>query len=65
MVELGVSVREIADKVVATELYEGAPAQKGGLLVGDVIVSVNGTKIDSIKILKKISKFLKDNQVHQ
>lgn len=55
---IGASVREIADKVVVTELYEGSPAQKGGLLVGDVIISVNGTKIDD-KNSEDISKFLK------
>ena len=38
---IGASVREIDDKVVITEVYEGAPAQKSGVEVGDVIVAVN------------------------
>ena len=55
---IGASVREIDDKVVITEVYEGAPAQKSGVEVGDVIVSVNGIMIDK-KNSEDISKYLK------
>jgi carboxyl-terminal processing protease len=55
---IGASVREIDDKVVITEIYEGAPAQKSGIEVGDVIVAVNGITIDK-KNSEDISKFLK------
>jgi carboxyl-terminal processing protease len=55
---IGASVREIDDKVVITEVYEGAPAQKSGVEVGDVIVAVNGIIIDK-KNSEDISKFLK------
>mgnify|MGYP001252715108 CR=1 FL=1 len=34
--------RDIADRTFVTHLYDGAPAQKAGLRVGDEIVSVNG-----------------------
>jgi len=55
---IGASVREIDDKVVITEVYEGAPAQKSGVEVGDVIVAVNGITIDK-KNSEDISKYLK------
>jgi carboxyl-terminal processing protease len=55
---IGASVREIDDNVVITEIYEGAPAQKSGIEVGDVIVAVNGITIDK-KNSEDISKFLK------
>ena len=55
---VGASVREIGDKIVITELFEGAPAQKANMQVGDIIVSVNGIKIDT-KNVDDISKHLK------
>jgi carboxyl-terminal processing protease len=55
---IGASVREIENKMVIVELYEGAPAQKSGIQAGDVILAVNGIKIDK-KNSDDISKFLK------
>lgn len=55
---IGASVREIGDKVVITEPYEGSPAQKAGIKAGDIIIAVNGIKLDN-KNSEDISKFLK------
>ncbi|MCD6065878.1 MAG: C-terminal processing peptidase [Bacteroidetes bacterium] len=55
---IGAAVREIDNKMVITEPYEGSPAQKAGIKAGDIIVAVNGTKIDTKKS-EDISKYLK------
>ena len=55
---IGASVREMGDKVVITEPYEGTPAQKGGLKAGDILIEVNGNKISG-KNSDDISKLLK------
>lgn len=55
---IGASVREIGDKVVITEPYEGTPAQKAGLKAGDILLEVNGNKIEG-KNSDDISKLLK------
>ncbi|MFL5754069.1 MAG: S41 family peptidase [Bacteroidia bacterium] len=55
---IGASVREMGDKVIITEPYEGTPAQKAGLKAGDILLEVNGNKIEG-KNSDDISKLLK------
>lgn len=40
--------------VLVTEVYENSPASKGGIKVEDVIVSVDGTGVDSGRALSRI-----------
>lgn len=55
---IGAVVRKKGDYIVITEPYEGFPAQKAGLMAGDVIIEVNGqstkgkTTDDVVKILR-------------
>ena len=42
---VGMSVREVKQGLRVEEVYKGSPANKGGLKVGDVIVSVNGKSL--------------------
>ncbi len=55
---IGAVVRKKGDYIVVTEPYEGYPAQKAGLMAGDVIVEVNGqstkgkTTDEVVKILR-------------
>ncbi len=55
---IGAAVKEIGGKMVVTEPYEGSPAHKAGVKAGDVIVAVNGIKLDN-KNQDDISKILK------
>jgi carboxyl-terminal processing protease len=55
---IGATVRDIDGKMVITEPYQDSPAMKAGIRAGDVIIAVNGTKVDS-KNSDDISKFLK------
>ena len=55
---IGASVREIEKKIVVTEPYEGAPAQKAGLKAGDIFIEVGGVKTDG-KNSEEIGKLLK------
>lgn len=55
---IGAVVRKKGDYIVVTEPYEGFPAQKAGVMAGDVIIEVNGqstkgkTTDDVVKILR-------------
>lgn len=55
---MGASIRKKGDYVVITEPYEGYPAQKSGLMAGDVILEVNGQSTkgkstdDVVKLLR-------------
>ena len=55
---IGTQTRRVGKKTVVTNILEGYPAHKGGLLVGDEIISVNGIPIkglpdDEITLLLK------------
>src|ERR1700745_3086407 len=55
---IGASVREIADKVVISEVYENSPAAKAGIKAGDVITEVSGVAMKG-KSSDDISKLMK------
>lgn len=55
---IGALIAKKGDYVVITDPYEGFPAQKGGLLAGDVIVEIDG-KILTGKNSDDVSKILK------
>lgn len=42
---LGVSLREVDDKVVVTRVIQGSPAQKAGIIKEDIIFSVDEEKV--------------------
>ena len=45
-VGLGIQVGVKEDKIVVVATFENSPAEKAGILSGDVIESVNGTKVE-------------------
>lgn len=55
---IGAVVRKKGDYIVVTEPYEGFPAQKAGIMAGDIIIEVNGQSTkgkstdDVVKILR-------------
>lgn len=55
---IGASIREIEGKVVITEPFEGYPAQRIGILAGDVIEEVDGKKIGT-KSSEEINRLLR------
>lgn len=55
---IGASVREMGDRVIITEPYEGSPAIKAGIKGGDVIVSIDGVNVKG-KNSDEISKLMK------
>jgi len=55
---IGALIGQRDDDVMITDPYEGYPAQKGGLIAGDVIRSINGVQTKG-KRYDEISKMLK------
>jgi carboxyl-terminal processing protease len=55
---IGASVREIADKVVISEVYENSPAAKAGIKAGDIITEISGIAMKG-KSSDDISKLMK------
>jgi carboxyl-terminal processing protease len=55
---VGAVIKQIDEKVVIWEPYENMPAQKAGLRAGDVLLEINGTKIDKESI-NRASELLK------
>ncbi|HWY39121.1 MAG TPA: PDZ domain-containing protein, partial [Bacteroidia bacterium] len=55
---IGASVREIADKVIISEVYESSPAAKAGIKTGDIITEINGVTMSGKKS-DDISKLMK------
>jgi carboxyl-terminal processing protease len=53
---IGTTMRKIDDKIIVGELYEGTPATKAGLKVGDEVIKIdqqelNGKSIDDVSVL--------------
>lgn len=55
---IGAMIRQKGDFIVIGEPYEGFPAQKAGLLAGDVILEIDGKSVKGKKT-DEISRFLK------
>jgi len=55
---IGALIRKRGDKVLIAEPYEDYPAHKAGLLAGDILLEVNGSKIEG-KNTSQVSKVLK------
>jgi photosystem II stability/assembly factor-like uncharacterized protein len=51
---LGIQIEESEDGVVLTEIVEKGAAEKAGLKVGDVLLSIEGTKLDAMPALFKM-----------
>ncbi len=54
-VGLGIQVGVKDDKIVVVATFENSPAQKAGILSGDVIESVNGTKVEGKDLEKAVA----------
>jgi serine protease Do len=54
---LGVSGRTEDDKCVITEVFQGSAAEKAGVRVGDVVLSVDSRPISTFDELKRIVFF--------
>lgn len=55
---IGALIQQRGDYVVVSEPYEGAPAQKAGLIAGDKILEVNGQSAKN-KLVSDVSAILK------
>lgn len=55
---IGTLIRKKDDFIEITEPYEGYPAEKAGLLAGDLILAIDGKSIEG-KSTNEVSKFLK------
>ncbi|MBL4755662.1 MAG: PDZ domain-containing protein [Flavobacteriales bacterium] len=55
---IGALIRKRGQKVLIAEPYENYPAHKAGLRAGDILIEVNGTKIEG-KNTSQVSKVLK------
>lgn len=52
---VGMSIDLSSGRAVVTRLYDGGPAQKGGIRRGDVIVSVNGVTVSKTVTLNDLT----------
>lgn len=55
---VGATIRKIRDYVVVAELLDGNPAQKSGVLAGDIILFIDGKSMKD-KSSEEVSSFLK------
>jgi len=56
---IGVELAPRTDKALIARVYEGSPAARAGLKVGDEILTANGRDLASLKSLEKISSALR------
>lgn len=60
---LGAQIRKMGDYVVVSEVYEGNPAQKGGIMAGDKILSIEGKSMIK-KSTDEVSTAMKGPREH-
>lgn len=47
---IGITVMKVADKIIIANIIEDSPAQKSGILVGDIIKEINGHEISGMAL---------------
>lgn len=47
---IGVNVMSISDKIIISNVIEDSPAEKGGILIGDIITKISGKKVDGMTL---------------
>lgn len=47
---IGINVMSIANKIIISNVIEDSPAQKSGIMIGDIITEIGNTKTDGIPI---------------
>lgn len=56
-VGLGVQIRKVGESApVVTEVYDNSPAAKAGLMVGDLLLKVNGEDISTLSLSEVVDK---------
>jgi carboxyl-terminal processing protease len=55
---IGAVIRQVGDKVAIIDPYEGFPAQKAGLIAGDVFIEIDGKNVEDLST-PEISALLK------
>ena len=55
---LGASIKDYKGSMIVTDVYENFPAQKAGLVPGDVIIAIDGKNVEG-KTTDQISELLK------
>jgi carboxyl-terminal processing protease len=55
---IGAVIRQVGDKVAIIDPYEGFPAQKAGLIAGDVFIEIDGKNVEGLST-SEISALLK------
>jgi carboxyl-terminal processing protease len=55
---IGALIMKKGDKIIVSEPYEGMPAQRNGIRAGDIIIQVDGEKVDGLSV-NEVSALLK------
>jgi len=55
---IGLSIRQIHDSTIVSDIYSGSPVDQAGIRAGDIIISINGQQATSLND-GQISKMLK------
>lgn len=50
---IGVGLKELKDQLIVTELDKESPAEEAGVMVGDILISIDGEKLQTKVQLKK------------
>ena len=58
---IGVEIQKIDEGVLVTNIFENSPAEKAGMLVGDIIIKVNGEDVRSNSV-KEVSEKIKTKE---
>ncbi len=60
---LGVAYRPAAEGLALVTVYDGGPAQRGGLNPGDRVIAVNGLKVNDQSLKSRLARFNAGDQI--
>ena len=59
---IGVEIGKTTDAVIITRVFEGTPAEVAGIKAGDIIIGVEGTKINKDHTLEEVVALIKGKE---
>jgi S1-C subfamily serine protease len=60
---LGIAVKKVKEGIEIQELIQGSPAEKNGIHAGDIVTSLNGKNVSSVRVYLRLLRKVKPGKM--